>query len=258
MVNVNRVNFIKEQLLYFIGSIFILIAAFISFIRYYPFKKYHVFGWAFIFTILIFLYLKAKGYYAIGLYPIFISFGSVYLQYLLSTGWKRYLKPISVLVIVIAFLPIFKIAFPIEPPNITAQHSQLLKKLGLLRWEDGKDHILPQDYADMLGWSELARKTDSVFNSITNMENTLVLCDNYGQAGAINYYSTYRQIGAVSMNADYINWFPLNTMKIKNVILVQDTSDTDKERKREREFFTSVALCGKIENIYAREKGTAI
>lgn len=204
------------------------------------------------------MYLKAKGYYAIGLYPIFISFGSVYLQYLLSTGWKRYLKPISVLVIVIAFLPIFKIAFPIEPPNITAQHSQLLKKLGLLRWEDGKDHILPQDYADMLGWSELARKTDSVFNSITNMENTLVLCDNYGQAGAINYYSTYRQIGAVSMNADYINWFPLNTMKIKNVILVQDTSDTDKERKREREFFTSVALCGKIENIYAREKGTAI
>ena len=101
-------------------------------------------------------------------------------------------------------------------------------------------------------------KTDNAFDSITDQENTLVLCDNYGQAGAINYYSKHRDIGAVSMNADYINWFPLNKKEIKNVILVQEASDTDKERQRERKFFKTIAISGKIENIYAREKGTAI
>ena len=34
-----------------------------------------------------------------------------------------------------------------------------LQKLGLLRWEDSKDHLLPQDFADMLGWKKLVFKS---------------------------------------------------------------------------------------------------
>lgn len=61
--------------------------------------------------------------------------------------------------------------------------------MGMLRWEDGKDHQLPQDFADMLGWKELARKTDSLYALLPNQKETIILCDNYGQAGAINFYS---------------------------------------------------------------------
>ena len=32
-------------------------------------------------------------------------------------------------------------------------------KIGLLKWEDQKDHELPMDFADMLGWKELTEKT---------------------------------------------------------------------------------------------------
>ena len=28
----------------------------------------------------------------------------------------------------------------------------------MLKWEDGKVHELPQDYADMVGWDELGKK----------------------------------------------------------------------------------------------------
>jgi hypothetical protein len=73
----------------------------------------------------------------------------------------------------------------------------------LLRWEDGKDHLLPQDFADMLGWKELALKVDSAYLKLPNKDNTLILCDNYGQAGAINFY-TRQKLRAVSFNADYI------------------------------------------------------
>lgn len=258
LVNVNRADFLKEQLLFFIGSFFVIVAALVSFFRYRRFRKYRAFAWSFLLTLSIFTFLKAKGYYAIGLYPIYLAFGAVYLEYLLEQGRSRYLRPVAILVIVLVFLPFFKIAFPILTPEATLRQSDVLKNMGLLRWEDGKDHLLPQDYADMLGWSELARKTDSAFERIGTKENTLVLCDNYGQAGAINYYSRYKHIGAVSMNADYINWFPLDQKELKNVILIKDTGDKDKDRTREKKFFRTVMLADQIDNIFAREKGTAI
>ncbi len=80
LVNVKRSDFIKEQLLFFFSSIFIIIAAFIAFFFYQPFKKYRLFFWSYCFTLAMFIFLKAKGYYAIGLYPILIAFGSVYLE----------------------------------------------------------------------------------------------------------------------------------------------------------------------------------
>jgi hypothetical protein len=258
LVNVNRLDFLKEQLLYFLGSLFILPAALISFFRFPEFKKYRAFFWALVFTLVIFTYLKAKGYYAIGLYPIFISFGAVYLEHILQSGWRFYLRPVAILVIFILFLPFFKIAFPIKTPAEIAQNNAALKSFGLLRWEDGKDHQLPQDFSDMLGWTELARKTDLAFDAIADKEHTLVLCDNYGQAGAINYYSRHKNIGAVSMSADYINWFPLDKKEIKNVILIQDASDDDPGRAKERQLFKTVNKVGEIENPYAREKGCAI
>lgn len=258
LVNVSRSDFLKEQVLFFLGSLFILVAAFIGFLRYPPFKKFRAFGWAFLCTLLIFIYLKAKGYYAIGLYPVYLAFGSVYIEHLINKRRLYYLRPVSIAFIVLSFIPFIKIAFPIYGPADTIKNGELIRKLGLTRWEDGKEHQLPQDYADMLGWRELAHKTDSIFNSIPDKENILVLCDNYGQAGAINYYSTVPDIGAVSMNADYINWFPLATKNIRHVILVKESDDRDPERLDEQALFKSIARVGTIENAYAREKGTAI
>ncbi|KAA6438985.1 glycosyltransferase family 39 protein [Dyadobacter flavalbus] len=256
LVNVSRPGFLKEQLLFFTASLFIILAAFISFFIYPPFKKYQVFFWSFVFTLTLFIYLRAKSYYAVGLYPVFIAFGSVYLE---KVFIKRllWLRPASVIFILILFIPMFRVAFPIKDPSAIASDSTLFKKLGLLRWEDGKDHKLPQDYADMLGWRELAQIVDSSYAEISDKKHTLVLCDNYGQAGAINYYSRFRNIGAVTMNADYINWFPLQE-EVKNIILVQSADDDDKSREKEKPLFENIFLVGKIRNQYARECGTSV
>jgi hypothetical protein len=117
---------------------------------------------------------------------------------------------------------------------------------------------VPQDYADMLGWKELAHLVDSTFTLIDDKEHTIIHCDNYGEAGAINFYSKQPYTKALSMNADYIHWYPLDKFEIKNVILVQDKSDDDPERKRERAFFEEVKLIGKITNKNAREEGTSV
>src|SRR5215203_4047486 len=255
LVHVKRSDFIKDQFLFFLSSFFIIIAAFVAFFVYPPFKKYRLFFWSYVFTISLFLFFKAKSYYAIGLYPALIAFGSVYLEKKFAT--RTFLRAISIAVVVLLSIPFILIAFPFQGPAAVKKNGQRYKSLGLLRWEDGKDHDLPQDFADMIGWSGLAKKVDSVYELLPDKEHTVVLCDNYGQAGAINYYSKFKKINAVSFHADYINWIPLHK-EITNVIVIKDADDDDSTRAEERPLFDTVFLAGRNNNRYSREFGTRI
>ncbi len=257
LVNMDRFNFVKEQLIYFLSSAVIIIASFIAFFAYQPFKKYRLFFWTYIITISLFICLKAKSYYAIGLYPVLIAFGSVYLENIFAIGWKKKLRPVVIVWVLGLAIPFILVAFPMQSPMQIQKNSQRYKNLGLLRWEDGKDHNLPQDFADMIGWSDLAKKVDTTFSKLTDKTHTLVLCDNYGQAGAINYYSKFKNINSVSFNADYINWILLDK-EIKNIILVKEASDDDSTREKEKPFFDTVLLVGKNNNSFSREQGTKI
>ena len=258
LVNVDRLGFLRDQVLFFIGSLVTLIAAFVSFFRHPPFKKYRVVLWTFVWVLLIYLLLKAKSYYSIGLYPVLLAFGSVYLEEVLDRGWKLYLRPLALAIPILVVVAVFKVTVPVLSPRQISENPELFRQLGLLRWEDGRDHQLPQDFADMLGWAELGRLVDEAFERIEQKDQTLIHCDNYGQAGAINFYSKKKHGEALSLNADYLYWYPLEQMEIRNVILVQDPFDDDPDREREREFFESVELVGAIENPYAREQGTKV
>ena len=257
LVNVNRWNFLKEQLFYFIGALPVIMAALYALLFYRPFKKYRLFFWVMIFSLSIFVYFKAKGYYAIGLYPIYIAFGSVYLGNLLHTHWKKYLQPIAIAIPIILYILSFNLIFSIKSPKYIVEHTTTYHKLGMLNWEDGKEHTLPQDYADMLGWKELAQKVDKVYNQLTNKSQTIILCDNYGQAGAINYYTKHKEIKAVSFNADYINWFNLET-KIENFIRVKEFDGSKNELEKTGQFFYTAFAADSITNSFAREYHTTI
>jgi hypothetical protein len=255
LVNVNRMDFMKEQFLLFASSFFIIIAGLLSFFIYPAFKQYRFVGLTWIFCITLFIFAKAKGYYAMGLYPVLLAFGSVYVEGLISKGWAFYLRPVFFLIVVALSVPFILIAFPINSPAAIAKDAQRFRDLGLLRWEDGKDHHLPQDFADMLGWREIAFLADKAYDQVKDKEHTLVLCDNYGQAGAVNYYSVNRNINAVSFNADYINWIPLEK-PLKNVILVREGADS--VRTEEKAMFDTVILVGINSNEFAREKGAKV
>jgi len=258
LVNVHRTDFLVSQLSFFLGALFLILLAFVSFFTYQPHKKYRVFFYTLVFTLAILTYLKAKDYYAIGLYPVFIAFGSVYIEKLLSQGWIKYLRIPVALIPVLIFISVSRMMLPVYSPEQILEKKELFDKFGANRWEDGKIHNLPQDYADMIGWKELAHLVDSAFTLVDEKDRTIIHCDNYGEAGAINYYSSQSYSEAVAMSADYINWYPLDKFEIVNVILVQYSDDDDPERKREREFFETVDLIGKITDKNAREFGTSV
>jgi len=256
LVNVDRYDFLTHQLLFFIGSFFVIISGLVGLLCYKPFKTYRLFFLSFFLTLIVFMYFKAKDYYAIGLYPVYIAFGAVVLGEWLKTGWKKYLQPVTIAIPLLLFIPVYNMAFPNKSPHYILEHPEPYKDFGLLRWEDGKDHALPQDYADMLGWKELAQKVDSVYQKLPNPNQTLILCDNYGQAGAINYYSK-QKVQAVSFNADYINWFDL-TKKYKNIIRIKEADNSQTELQETAPFFETSKVAGTITNTNAREFGTTI
>jgi len=256
LVHNDSLEFIKLQFLFFIGSVFVIAAALYSLLFYSHFEKYKPFFWTFFLTLVVFIYFKAKAYYAIGLYPIYLAFGSVFISHVLRHGWKRHMRPVAVAIPVLFFIPLYNLIFPNKSPEYIRNHAASYKALGLLRWEDGKDHELPQDFADMLGWKELATKVDKVYAGLPNPDKTLVLCDNYGQAGAINYYSK-EGIQAVSFNADYIHWFDLERPYL-NLIRVKTREERNDEFRKTSPYFEEARIFDSITNRFAREYGTTI
>lgn len=256
LVNVNRIDFLKEQILYFFAALPVILASLYALLFYVPFKKFRLFFGSFVFTLVVFIYFKAKGYYAIGLYPIYFAFGAVFFGDKLAIGWKKYVM--LVLILLPALFTFFiKDLIAIKSPEFYLKNENKFKNLGLLRWEDGKDHPLPQDLADMMGWKELAEKVDKILDQLPNKGQTLILCDNYGEAGAINYYSKNKSIKAVSFNADYINWFPLHR-KIQNFIRVKEFEDANRELEKTGPIFEKYFKADSITNTFAREYGTTI
>lgn len=252
LVHVDRWGFLTGQLLFFFGSLPVIAAGLYALVRYHSLVKYAPFFWAFFITLAVFFYFRAKAYYAIGLYPIYIVLGSVYLGDLLGTGWQRYLRPVLVAIPALLFIPMYEFAFPNRPPELIVEKGQRH------RWEDGKDHALPQDYADMQGWRELARKVDAAYAGLglPGPGKTLVLCDNYGQAGAINYYTT-EGIRAVSFSGDYVSWFDLDT-PYTQLIRVKNASGAVDELAETSPYFREARKADSVTSRFARERGTTI
>lgn len=252
LVNVNRSEFLSFQLLFNLGSLPLIAASVIALLVYKPFRPYRFMLATLIFTLAVFVYFKAKGYYAAGLYPAFIALGAVFIAERTKAGWRKYLRPVFLAVPLLLFIPMFFVVFPNKSPEYIVRHQEMYRKLGLLRWEDGKDHQLPQDFADMLGWKQLALLTDSIYARLPDPQQTIIICDNYGEAGAINYYSTTPGLVAHSFSADYINWLSLDR-PLKNILLVEEPRNPGKERQAATAMFDTTFLAARRVNAFARE-----
>jgi hypothetical protein len=79
-----------------------------------------------------------------------------------------------------------------------------------------------KDYADMIGWPELAQQTALAYKSLTPDEkaNSIILAQNYGVAGAIDYYGPGLGLpSAISPHLTYWYWAPRD-LNPSTVVLV--------------------------------------
>lgn len=256
LAHISRTGFLKDQLLYVIGALPVAIASVYALLFYRPFSAYRFMAWSLIFTLGIFTYFKAKSYYALGLYPVYMAWGAVYLERALQSGRKRYLRPLVAGLPVLFILLIVRIEFPVRTPEEFVAFAKARPALGMHRWEDGKEYPLSQDFADMIGWKELAEKTEKIYNALPDKDQVLILCDNYGQAGAINYYTRGR-LRANSFHDDYIGWFDLSK-PYRHLIRVKSAGNRVEEMQETGPLFESGVLADSVNNVFAREYKTDI
>ena len=252
--NNTTIGFLRSQLMFFFGSLPLTLAALVAFSYFKAFRPYMFIGISFIVVLTLFAFMKAKGYYAVGIYPVMIAFGSVFIDSILSKKWRLVVLPLLICFNLSIFLKTLKIVYPILTPDEIRHHATEFGNFGMLRWEDGKNHNLPQDFADMLGWHEMADKSLAIYNMIPvgERENTLIICYNYGEAGALNYFNRKKMPEAYAYNTDYIYWMP-RLKKIKNILLVGKNPGEKVTGQ-----FKECKLMGTVENSYAREFNTEI
>jgi 4-amino-4-deoxy-L-arabinose transferase-like glycosyltransferase len=252
---INPLSFLSDQLLMNLPCFFIWITG-LLYTVFSKESKFRFIGLAYVFVIVLLLISHGKNYYALGAYPVLFAFGSVALEKYTAAKRKilRYAFIIVPLVIGITFLPV---ALPLFPPQQLADVYVKLRteKTGALKWEDLQNHPLPQDFSDMLGWEEMTQKVAKAYATLTDTEkqNTVIFCDNYGMAGAINYYAPkYHLPAAYSDNASFLYWIPSN-INFTNIVLV-----TDDHHELEHDFakdFQSIIIADSVTNAYARERG---
>ena len=258
---VSPATFFTEQLLFNLACIYIWIhgLVFVGFSR--EGRPYRFIGWAFVMLLALLALGHAKGYYSLGVYPILFGFGAVRLERLTAKRLS-FLRYVMVAGSVLGGYAFIMTGLPVMPPQQLAEHyanTGLARKAGALRWEDLKDHPLPQDFADMLSWKEMTRKVAAAYATLDAREKsqTLLFCDNYGQAGAVNYYGPqYGLPPAYSANASFIYWMPEDYYQYNTLLLV-----TDDQQEMEHPFiheFASARLMDSVTNPYAREYGSLI
>lgn len=255
---VNPAGFLIDQLTMNLPCVFIWIAG-LYFTIFKQEGKYRIFAWAYLFVIALLLYFQGKNYYALGIYPVLFAFGAYHLEQF-AAKHSKVRKYAFILVPIALGILIMPLMLPVAKPGALAAYykARHIDKIGFLKWEDLKNHALPQDFADMLGWKEMTEKTAKAYSTLTSEEkkHTFIFCDNYGQAGAVNFYGKkYGLPVAHSDNASFLYWLP-DSLHIDNIILV-----TDDQQEMQHDFlrdFTSVTLSDSITNEYAREKGSLI
>ena len=88
------------------------------------------------------------------------------------------------------------------------------------------------------------------------MFKSFLFCDNYGEAGAVNYYRfKYHLPEAYSDNGSFLYWMP-RKQHIDNIVLI-----TDDTKEMEHPFikqFASAVVSDSVTNMYSRERGSLI
>ena len=111
--------------------------------------------------------LHAKSYYMCDAYPALFAAGAVALER--ATRQARFIRPAVVAVAALAGFALIPLVLPVLPvEQFTVYQAGLSKVLPLksLATEHHRQSVLPQTYADMYGWPQLAQTVADVYASL--------------------------------------------------------------------------------------------
>ncbi|KPK80834.1 MAG: hypothetical protein AMS27_16030 [Bacteroides sp. SM23_62_1] len=252
LIHVTLNNFLLEQVLMNLPALLIWVPGLVFVLFTREGKNFRIFGLIYVFVLLQLIILRGKHYYTLGLYTMLFAFGGYILVKWLH-GKYQFIRFIIIGLNIILALFILPISLPVMKPD---KYVRFMSNIGMeqnQRWEDGVYHDLPQDYADMIGWKELTEIVRNAYESLTpeEQQHCTIFANNYGEAGAINFYGKkYGLPHVISFNDSYLYWAP-DSIPFGHLIKVGESDDLF-------EMYNDVRIFGRISTPYAREYGVPV
>jgi 4-amino-4-deoxy-L-arabinose transferase-like glycosyltransferase len=168
-------------------------------------------GYAYVVLIAMMIALHAKHYYPADVYPIVMAAGGVAIE-----SWIRMplLRGAIAAIVVAAGLFFAPFSLPVlsEPSMVSYAAfvgNVLHVKRSALQTERFRTSVLPEDWADMHGWPELAATVARIYYALPPAQRTqaAIVASNYGEAAAIDFMGAqYHLPPALSRHNNYWLW----------------------------------------------------
>lgn len=174
-------------------------------------RKFRVLGWTYLIILLCFLVLKGRVYYLAPAYPMLFAAGAVVLERFTEHEDHSWLKPAYLVALLVtgALLAPFGY-FPILPIETYVRYAGAVH-FEPPRIETHRMGPLPQIYADMYGWKEMAGAVAEAYDKLSpeDRQRCAIFGQNYGQAGAIDFFGARMGLpNAISGHQSYYYWGP--------------------------------------------------
>jgi hypothetical protein len=174
-------------------------------------KRFRFLGWSYLFVLAIFIVLGGKSYYALPIYPVLMAAGGVALEAFFAAPARRWMAVAFPALLVVAGLVTLPFGTPILPVDTFLRYSSLLPYANSVKTERDATAALPQLYADMFGWENMATQIAQVYHALPQSEQAgcAILGGNYGEAGAIDHFGPALGLpAAISGHNNYYFWGP--------------------------------------------------
>ena len=184
-------------------------------------------GLGIIFVVAFLGFMSGKAYYLAPAMLVPLAAGAAFVEGLLTHPRSAWLRPaVLALLLISAVIPL-----PIVVPLLKADRlGPYMQAIGVApkQAERSALGVLPQHVADRFGWEELTSITATAWRSLTDEErkSAIIVGDNYGETGAINYYG--RKLGlpaAVSQHNNFYLWGPGNNTATVVITTGQSVED---------------------------------
>ena len=209
------------------------------------FAAYRVFPIAYVVLFVLFIVTHGKAYYLSSIYPTLLAFGAVAIE-----GWLQ--RPVARGVALAAIVFVAAILSPLAIPVLPVKtYIAYAHAIGIGPSATAAEHqklgVLPQTYADMFGWREMAAKVAKVYWSLppSDRAKAVFFGNNYGEAAAIDVFG--KPLGlppAISGHNNYYLWGPRG--HDGSVIIIIGGS-----RDHYASLFRSFDVAGQIDDPYA-------
>lgn len=209
----------QAQMLGYVAAFLVLFALFFFFSK--SGRPYRALGWAYLIFLVVMMTLHGKMYYLAAVYPIMFAAGAVWIES--ATTRKRWAWTRSVLALAIAavsglYLPM---ALPVlSVPSFLAYE----QKLGIhaQRFEHNRPAVLPQIYADMFGWQQMAERVAAFYHTLPPavQRETAIFANDYGEGGAVDFFGPrYGLPKSIGGHQNYWIWGPRNYTGASLIVL---------------------------------------